>query len=373
MPNFAAFIAEGDFKPLQTTMPPLSPTAWATFITGLDPGGHGVFDFIHREAATMEPGMALSRASAVARFDVGSFSFPIEGGNVELLRRGTAFWNVLENHGFRPLSPRFPRTFRPRNPPANRSRVWAPRYSRHPGTFSYFTNRMPRNARDISGGEVYPVEVRDYRVEAELIGPDNSFRREEVKRGSSVTYRNPKMTIPFTVYIDPNANAAKFEVGKEEFVLQQGEWSEWIPLEFRALGPLVTVKSIARFYMQEVRPDFKLYVSPMQISPESPAMPISTPSNWSNQLFDKLGLFLYAGAARRHEGPLGEHFLGSRVPGSVKTCLRRTASRPRVSPRRVQRGTALFLLLFPRSELPHALALCRRSTPRLRARGASAR
>ena len=45
MPNFKALMAEGDFRPLQTTMPPQSPVAWSTFMTGMDPGGHGIFDF----------------------------------------------------------------------------------------------------------------------------------------------------------------------------------------------------------------------------------------------------------------------------------------------------------------------------------------
>ena len=47
MPHFKALMAEGDFRPLQTTMPPQSPVAWSTFMTGMDPGGHGIFDFIH--------------------------------------------------------------------------------------------------------------------------------------------------------------------------------------------------------------------------------------------------------------------------------------------------------------------------------------
>ncbi|MCH8334080.1 alkaline phosphatase family protein, partial [Candidatus Sumerlaeota bacterium] len=60
MPNFKKLIEEGDYKRLQTTMPALSPVAWSTFITGQDPGGHGIFDFIHRKAETLEPFMSTS-------------------------------------------------------------------------------------------------------------------------------------------------------------------------------------------------------------------------------------------------------------------------------------------------------------------------
>src|SRR5215467_12643946 len=49
LPNFRRLISQGDFKPLKTTMPPLSPVAWSSFVTGMDPGGHAVFDFVHRD------------------------------------------------------------------------------------------------------------------------------------------------------------------------------------------------------------------------------------------------------------------------------------------------------------------------------------
>ena len=55
MPNFARLAARGSFAPLGTTIPPQSPVAWSTFITGLDPGGHGIFDFIHRDPETLTP------------------------------------------------------------------------------------------------------------------------------------------------------------------------------------------------------------------------------------------------------------------------------------------------------------------------------
>ncbi|HKE07852.1 MAG TPA: alkaline phosphatase family protein, partial [Candidatus Acidoferrum sp.] len=44
MPNFAALAARGSFLTLETSMPPQSPVAWANLITGMNPGGHGIFD-----------------------------------------------------------------------------------------------------------------------------------------------------------------------------------------------------------------------------------------------------------------------------------------------------------------------------------------
>ena len=55
MPTFAKLAAEGSFQPLGTANPPQSPVAWSTFVTGMNPGGHGVFDFVHRDPKTYMP------------------------------------------------------------------------------------------------------------------------------------------------------------------------------------------------------------------------------------------------------------------------------------------------------------------------------
>ena len=62
LPHFKRLISQGDFKPLKTTMPPLSPVAWSTFVTGMDPGGHAIFDFLHRDPKTVKPEFSMSRA-----------------------------------------------------------------------------------------------------------------------------------------------------------------------------------------------------------------------------------------------------------------------------------------------------------------------
>src|SRR5215469_9134243 len=54
LPNISRLHRQGDFERLATTVPPQSPVAWSTVATGLDPGGHGLFDFVHRDPATRE-------------------------------------------------------------------------------------------------------------------------------------------------------------------------------------------------------------------------------------------------------------------------------------------------------------------------------
>jgi predicted AlkP superfamily phosphohydrolase/phosphomutase len=45
LPNLAALFQDGKLAPLRSSLPSVSSTAWTTFFTGRDPGGHGVFGF----------------------------------------------------------------------------------------------------------------------------------------------------------------------------------------------------------------------------------------------------------------------------------------------------------------------------------------
>jgi predicted AlkP superfamily phosphohydrolase/phosphomutase len=294
LPNFQRLIDRGDFKPLQTTMPPLSPVAWSTFITGLDPGGHGISDFVHRDPATLSLASSLSRAVNPAReLALGSWVIPLSEGRYEQLRRGRAFWQVLEDAGIPTTVFRIPANF---PPVISRGRALSgmgtPDILGTPGTFSFFTDRPVANEDAISGGKVYRVRVVSNRVAAQLVGPPNPLRRAppRVPKGGGA-YVHPPMLLPFRVRLDPTDASALFEVQDHRFVLRQGEWSDWVPLEFSSLAPIIRVRAIARFYLQEVRPAFRLYVSPLQIDPEKPAMPISTPAGWSRDLYEALGYF----------------------------------------------------------------------------------
>lgn len=295
LPNFRRLIDRGGFKPLGTTMPPLSPVAWSTFITGLDPGGHGIFDFVHRDPATMAPEFALSRpVQAPHTLEIGSWVIPLSEGRFEQLRRGKAFWQVLEDAGVPTTVLRIPANFPPVSSSGRTlSGMGTPDVLGTPGTFSFYTDRPTDAPESISGGKVYRVRVVNHRVRAELVGPPNPLRR--VRRGRSSkgaeAYAHPPILLPFLVHLDPADAAALFRVQDREFILRQGEWSDWVRLDFPALAPFVRVSAIARFYLQEVRPVFRLYVSPLQINPEEPTVPISTPPGWSRELYEALGYF----------------------------------------------------------------------------------
>jgi predicted AlkP superfamily phosphohydrolase/phosphomutase len=251
----------------------------------MDAGGHGIFDFMHRDPVTMMPTFSTSRTVDSEKLKLGKWQIPISGGSVELLRRGEAFWEVLEDRGIETTVIRIPANFPPSGTAGREvSGMGTPDLLGTYGTFSFYTTKaFELDNEDIGGGEVYEVFADDNIVTASIYGPDNPFlvETEEAKAD-------------FTVYIDPVEPVAKLEVGDETRVLKVGEWSDWVPVEFDLI-PTQSVPGMCRFYLRQIRPEFELYVSPVNIDPMYPALPISTPDSYAKELAEATGRFYTAG------------------------------------------------------------------------------
>jgi len=286
LPNFSRAAHEGSFGPLETSIPPQSPVAWSNFITGMDSGGHGIFDFLHRNPETLVPVFSMSEvAEGGTTLEIGKYQFPLSGGAFELLRRGRAFWEVLENHGIETTVIRMPANYPPSGTATRElSGLGTPDLRGNYSDFSFYTSKLFAFAgEDIAGGDVYEVDIYDGVVEAKLYGPDNPFLIETEKLASE-----------FTVYLDPVDPVAKIVAGSEEVVLREGEWSGWVPVEFPMI-PTQTLGGMVRFYLRSVRPDFELYASSIQIDPMAPAFPISTPEDYATELAKAGGRFYVQG------------------------------------------------------------------------------
>ena len=285
LPNLARLEQMGGFQALGTSVPPQSPVAWSNFITGLDSGGHGIYDFIHRNPETMAPYLSTSKPIEPSRtLKVGNWDIPLSGGGMELLRRGTPFWEVLERHGIPTTIIRMPANFPPSGS-AHRelSGMGTPDVLGTPGYYSFYTT-IPERITSNTEALIERVQVRDGIVEAELLGPPNPLLIE-----------SEELKVPFTVYVDGEYLVAKIVVGQEEFILQQGEWSDWVPVQFEMIPYLQSINATARFFLKEVRPEFELYVSPINLDPIGPLMPISTPVGYAKELAEATGRFYTQG------------------------------------------------------------------------------
>ena len=287
MPNFARVLEGGDFRPLGTTNPPLSPVAWATFTTGVNPGGHGIFDFVHRDPESMTPYLSTTRAEAPGQtIKLGDWVIPLSSGKIRLLREGKPFWQTLEERGIPTRIVHAPANFPAEGAGHQLSGMGTPDLQGTYGVYSFFTNDPSIKPGPQSGGEVFQVRMTDHRVHAKLLGPRNTFRADAPQSGAD-----------FTVFVDPSNAVVKVALQDQAVLLKKGEWSGWLPVRFDLVPHVQSVSGIVRFFVKETHPHLKLYASPVNIDPANPALPISTPHGYAHELSCELGSFYTQGMA----------------------------------------------------------------------------
>lgn len=288
LPNLDRLRHLGGFRRLGTSIPPQSPVAWSNFITGLDPGGHGVFDFVHRDPATLAPFSSMAQAEeAQRRLTIGNFSFPLSSGTVRLLRKGVPFWEDLSAHGVPVTVIRMPTNFPPLGHKAQTlAGMGTPDLQGTFGTFSYYTDDPAEQRDRVPGGRIFHVNVADHRADISVPGPVNTFRTDR-----------PASSATFHVDIDGAQGVARFDFGDTLMILKSGEWSDWVRLRFPLIPGIKDEKGIVRLFLHRVHPYLELYVSPVNIDPTAPEFPISTPASYSSELAHELGLFYTQGIA----------------------------------------------------------------------------
>jgi len=89
LPNLKKLSEDGTFHVLDTTQPSESPTAWASFATGVNPGKHSIYDFLRRDFDTYLPDFNMIRKEP-PEFLWGFF--PTKRPKVLSTRGGTSFW-----------------------------------------------------------------------------------------------------------------------------------------------------------------------------------------------------------------------------------------------------------------------------------------
>jgi len=284
-PNFEKLAAQGTFSPLWSTEPPISPVAWSTFTTGVNPGKHNIFDFLTTDRATYMPKMAGSDIIPPRRsLKIGAWEIPLGSPKIELKRKSQSFWKIVSSKGIYASVLRMPFTFPPEKFYGSMlAGLGTPDLRGTQGSFSFYSDGAAENF-DISDGVFESLQpLGDDRYRGRIKGPGHPFRKG-----------NPPLEIPFTLKRDRGATSVEIEVGKEKFTLEQNRLSHWVKLDFKA--GMIGVAGIAQWVLEEVEP-LKLYLSPINIDPEKPSMPVSHPKIFSVYLAKLLGSFATLGMA----------------------------------------------------------------------------
>ena len=299
LPHLSLLKKEGTYARLQTTTPAISPVAWSSFMTGSEPSKHNIFDFLSRDPKTYLPSLSSAYIGRPKRvLSVGKYAVPLSKPEIRGMRKSVPFWKTLGEAGIFSTVLRVPITFPPEKFSGHLlSGMCAPDLKGSQGTFAFYTTDKVKHKKR-EGGVVIPVEVRDGRVRTTISGPENSLlkKAEEIK-------------VPMDIVIDKKKSEVRVEVSGERFRLKVGEFSPWIKIAFKP-GLGMRVKAIARFLVSQVEPHFEMYLTPLNIDPGKPALPISHPFIYSIYLSKFLGSFITLGEANDtwalNEGALKE-------------------------------------------------------------------
>ena len=311
LPNFKRLIDQGGLYPLATTHSAESPTAWASFATGVNPGKHNIYDFLVRDTQTYLPDLGMVRREP-AKFLFGYV--PIAKPRVHSIRGGTSFWLTAGRAGVRTSVLTVPVTFPPEDVPNGEllSGLPLPDIRGTMGTFYYFATDVSRyeEGNTEMGGILKRLVVENDQARTEVIGPPDPLVRQQIeairRKGPALSDQDraalvelqarQDVKLPMTIRWNRQAKTAIVDIGGHSIPLQVGRWSKWIDLEFR-INFLARVHGMSQLLLMNADNQLQLYMSPVNWKPDAPPVPISSPSRFAGDLFDTLGYYRTLGWA----------------------------------------------------------------------------
>jgi predicted AlkP superfamily phosphohydrolase/phosphomutase len=288
LPNFQKLADSGCYHRLESTYPAISPVAWSSFSTGTKPAKHNIYDFLDRDRRTYLPLLSSTSIGSVDKFlKIGKFRIPLRKPEIRLLRKSKPFWTILGEKNVWSTILRVPITFPPdKFYGAQLSAMCAPDLLGTQGSFLLYTTRPEGDGFKEGGIRVgLTRNGNPDRFETKIEGPENAFLES-----------SPPLEIPFVIELDRTAGRARIEIGGTTLDLAPGALSDWTTLSFKAI-PGVSVSGLCRMMITEMDEHVSLYMTPLNIDPDNPAMPISHPSYYATYLAKKIGPFATLGLA----------------------------------------------------------------------------
>ncbi|MFQ6082155.1 MAG: alkaline phosphatase family protein [Candidatus Aminicenantia bacterium] len=286
LPNFSKLKKEGTFSQLKTTTPAISPVAWSSFITGVNPAKHNIFDFLSRDPKTYLPDLSSARIGKAKRtISIRRYSIPVGKPEIKLLRKSKPFWKLLGEKGIFSTVLRVPITFPPEKfNGVLLSGMCVPDLKGSQGTFSFYTTDTEK-AKKHTGGTSFPITKQGNKIKGCLYGPENTLLKKQ-----------EELCLPFVIHLKDGSEEALLEISEEKVKLKKGQYSDWIRVTFKP-GLGIKVRGTCRFLITQISPYFEMYVTPINIDPEKPALPISHPFIYSIYLAKLLGSYITLGLA----------------------------------------------------------------------------
>lgn len=307
LPNLAKMSGAGGFSNLGTSIPPQSPVAWSNFINGSGPGSHGIFDFIHRHphdpsapffsAAETVPGQGFVEWDD-HQLQLDFWPFHHKPTETILQRKGVPFWDYLDAKRIDSVFYDLPSNYPPSPSHYGHhkcvSGMGTPDMLGTYGTYQYFSEDSPQGGLEEGGGKRSRLTFDNDSARAILVGPMDALRKQPTP-----------IEIDIEIHRDRQSDAALLEIQGQKILLRRGQWSPWIRLDFAISTPKPLPRQhasgICRVLLQEVSPNFRLYVTPINVDPSDAAVQLSEPSEFISDISNDLGLFYTTGFQEDHK------------------------------------------------------------------------
>src|SRR5688572_20812493 len=240
MPNLGKLVEAKGYSRLEVCSPPQTEVSWTCIATGVDPGSHGIFDFVHRDPATYAPYVSLLPTKQT-----------IFGEQFLPPYTTKTFFQEATEMGYPATAMWWPALFpaRPEIPVATIPGLGTPDIRGQLGVGTYLTSEAVEKKKTKVG---LLASSGKNRFTGVLDGP-------QVKSKSGVAYATQPVSVEIL-----DENEVRLVIGKQELRLKPGEWSPIFELVFPA-GFAFSIHAITQVIVTEIKDKVSLYFLPLQI------------------------------------------------------------------------------------------------------------
>lgn len=270
LPNLEKFSQQGGYSKLEVCSPPQTEVSWTSIATGTDPGGHGIFDFVHRDPATYRPYVSIlpTRKSAIGEQFVPPYT-------------ARTFFEEAADLGY----------------PA--TALWWP--AMFPARPALPVDTLPGlGTPDIRGqlgvGTMLSTEDEQLKKTAHVkLSPAGKNRFSADLPGPQMQGREGPRTISLPVSLEViDETSARLRIDQHQLDLPLREWSDIVELRFKA-GMLTNVHAITRFILTSLGETVRVYALPLQIHPLHSPWHYASSSSFAKKLWKEVGPYLTLG------------------------------------------------------------------------------
>jgi predicted AlkP superfamily phosphohydrolase/phosphomutase len=273
LPNLMRYVEASGYARFRVSNPAQTEVSWTSMATGLNPGGHGIFDFVHRNPKSYAPYVSL---------------LPTEGGVL-----GTRFvapyqartiFEEAADQGFPATAFWWPATFpaRPALPVHTFPGLGTPDILGRLGVGTLFAtdSELASEKRktvvaglEARGGDLYTARLEGPTREGPLGSKESALQLDLLLTGEET---------------------ARLRIGERTVELMKGSWSPILKLSFK-MGLLVQMQALTRVILTQVQPNPRLYILPLQLHPLGSPWRYATPPGFVRHVWKAHGPFLTLG------------------------------------------------------------------------------